>query len=182
MRTGIAVAVLFPIQFYLLEWHDRDSFGWAPFWAAPFWRYCLGCSWDFSRMSRSARSFPSQWDTNLGVAPNLVPRPGVNRGSVALRGRVSCGTSVSVMIGWLDDRQRNVGFKSFRLPDGEWSDAVTLEVGAELQFHGPVLVEVAVHRANVWRQHRKLSASEKGAAFPALRLRASRAHRTLPRP
>ncbi len=59
---------------------------------------------------------------------NALPNTGLVQGSVRLKGHVSSGTSVSVMVGWLDTKERNVGFKSFRLPDGDWSDSVTLEV------------------------------------------------------
>jgi hypothetical protein len=61
---------------------------------------------------------------------NSVARAGLNRASVVLRGHVSPGTSVSVMLGWLDARERNIGFKSFRLPVGDWSEPVTLDLAS----------------------------------------------------
>ncbi len=61
-----------------------------------------------------------QWDA--------MSAPGLHRGSIVLTGRVAPGAIVSVMLGWLDQRERNVGFKSFRLPDGDWSSPVTLEI------------------------------------------------------
>ena len=66
-------------------------------------------------------------DTMIFQWNPLITR-GLQQGSVVLKGHVSPGTSVSVMVGWLDAKERNVGFKSFRLPDGDWRDPVALEV------------------------------------------------------
>ena len=44
-----------------------------------------------------------------------------------VRGRVSPGTIVSLTFAWLDGREHHVGFKSLRLPNGEWPEWVMLQ-------------------------------------------------------
>jgi hypothetical protein len=59
---------------------------------------------------------------------NPLVRRGLYRGAVTLKGRVTPGTSVSVMLAWLDAAEKNIGFRSFRLPEGDWTNPVNLEV------------------------------------------------------
>lgn len=53
--------------------------------------------------------------------------PGLHHGMVRVRGRVLPGTAVSLVFAWLDAQHRHVGFKSVRLPEGEWPEWVTLQ-------------------------------------------------------
>ena len=53
---------------------------------------------------------------------------GLHLARVTVRGHVSPGAIVSLMFGWLDKAERNMGFKTFRLPDGDWPNMVRLEL------------------------------------------------------
>jgi hypothetical protein len=50
--------------------------------------------------------------------------------SVSAAGHVSPGTSVALIMSWLDDQNRHVGFASFRLPAGDWLSPVKLELAS----------------------------------------------------
>ena len=71
------------------------------------------------RISGSKDTSVSQWDPVGGT--------GLHRASVSVRGHVSPGTIVSLTFGWLDRKENHVGFKSLRLPDGDWPEWVTLQ-------------------------------------------------------
>ena len=78
---------------------------------------------------------------------NPVGGGGLHRVSAVLKGKVSAGAIVSVMTGWLDEKQRRMGFKSFRLPDGDWKEPVTLEL-AGVTPAGAVWVGVGLRVQN----------------------------------
>lgn len=71
------------------------------------------------RISGSKNTSISQWDPVAGA--------GLHRASISVRGRVSPGTIVSITFAWLDERERRIGIKILRLPDGEWPGWATLE-------------------------------------------------------
>lgn len=71
------------------------------------------------RIGGSKDTTISQWDPVGGA--------GVHVARVAVRGRVSPGTAVSLVFAWLDAKGRHVGFKGMRLPDGEWPEWVALQ-------------------------------------------------------
>jgi hypothetical protein len=56
-----------------------------------------------------------------------VAGDGLYRAGVVVRGHVSPGTIVSLTFAWLDARERHLGFKALRLPDGDWPKWVTLQ-------------------------------------------------------
>lgn len=51
---------------------------------------------------------------------------GLHHASIRLRGRVSPGTAVSLVFAWLDEKHRHVGFRTVRLPDGDWAEWTSL--------------------------------------------------------
>ena len=71
------------------------------------------------RISGSKDTTVSQWDPVGGT--------GLHCARIAVRGRVSPGTAVSLVFAWLDEKGRHVGFKAMRLPDGEWPEWVALQ-------------------------------------------------------
>jgi hypothetical protein len=48
------------------------------------------------------------------------------RAQVNVRGKVSTSGVVMITLGWLDNQQRHLGTTTMRLPEGEWSEWVTL--------------------------------------------------------
>jgi hypothetical protein len=78
---------------------------------------------------------------------NAVGGAGLHRVSVALRGSVMPSTAVTLMLGWLDAKEKHVGLKLFRLPEGGWPEWVTLEVAA-LPPAGAAWVGVGVRVQN----------------------------------
>lgn len=76
------------------------------------------------RISGTKDTTVSQW------AP--LPARGIDdsgalqRAAITVRGRVSPGTAVHLVFSWLDAKERHLGFKMVRLPDGDWPQWVTL--------------------------------------------------------
>jgi hypothetical protein len=65
----------------------------------------------------------SQW--------NSVESAAFHIGSVQIRGRVSPGSLAVLTFGWLDGTERNIGFSTMRLPEGDWPEWQTLHQGAK---------------------------------------------------
>jgi len=71
------------------------------------------------RLSGNKDAAVSQW--------NAVAGTGLYRAAVAVRGKVSPGTIVTLVFAWLDRKEQHVGFKALRLPEGDWPEWVTLQ-------------------------------------------------------
>jgi hypothetical protein len=96
------------------------------------------------RVSGTKDTIVSQWirlgvrgagsPENAAVSP-AGSEPGetvaLYRAAIAVRGRVSPGNAVSLVFSWLDGLHRHVGFRTVRLPDGEWPEWVTLRQAGE---------------------------------------------------
>jgi len=69
--------------------------------------------------------------TNTTVYRWLPAKPGaLYAATVEVRGRVSPGNAVTLILGWMDERQWVVGATLVaRLPDGDWSEWITLRQG-----------------------------------------------------
>ena len=69
--------------------------------------------------------------TNTTMYRWLPAKPGVlHAAAVQVRGRVSAGNAVTLILGWMDARQRAVGTTLVaRLPDGDWAEWITLRQG-----------------------------------------------------
>ncbi len=78
----------------------------------------------------------------------------------AVRGRVSPGTIVSLSLAWLDVRDRHVGHRLVRLPDGDWPDWVVLRIDGPTPA-GAVKVGIGIrvqHQvAGDWAEFRNLA-------------------------
>jgi hypothetical protein len=62
----------------------------------------------------------SQWAATAGSGRNFA--------EVWVRGRVGPGTAVTLAVAWLDAKQRHLGVRTVRLPEGDWPDWVRLVV------------------------------------------------------
>jgi hypothetical protein len=71
------------------------------------------------RIAGTRNTSVQQW-TQLGG-------PGSHRARVTLRGHVSPGNRVALLLGWLDAKDGHLGAQRVQLPAGEWPDWVTLE-------------------------------------------------------
>ncbi len=77
------------------------------------------------RISGTKDTTVSQW---APMPARLAMEPGgLQRAGVTVRGRVSPGTAVHLVFSWLDAKERHLGFKMLRLPDGDWPEWVTLQ-------------------------------------------------------
>lgn len=74
------------------------------------------------RISGSKDTMVSQWTAATDAA--------VHRATIRVRGRVSPSTVVNLVISWLDAQQRYAGYRTVRLPDGEWPHWVELQQAA----------------------------------------------------
>ena len=90
---------------------------------------------------------------------------GFTRAQVEIRGRVPVSGVVTLTLGWLDDQHRHLGMTVMRLPEGEWSEWVTL-VQAGAAPAGAVWVGVGVriqHQfADDWVELRHFSLKAEG--------------------
>lgn len=94
-----------------------------------------------------------------------VRQPGIHRASIAVRGRVSPGNAVTLILAFLDAAHRHVGFKAVRLPDGEWPEWVHL-AQAEASPDGAVWVGIGLRVQNQvhgdWVEAREFSVQAAG--------------------
>lgn len=97
------------------------------------------------RLSGTKDTMLSQWTATAGEVPG-GPAPS-QVGQIRVRGRVSPGTAVSLILAWLDGNHRHLGFKTVRLPDGEWPEFVPL-VQAGMQPTGAAWVGLGLRVQN----------------------------------
>jgi hypothetical protein len=76
------------------------------------------------RISGTKDTTVSQWAPM--PANGSGDRDAMQQSAITVRGRVSPGTAVHLVFSWLDAKERHLGFKMVRLPDGDWPEWVTL--------------------------------------------------------
>ena len=76
------------------------------------------------RISGTKDTTVSQWAPMPAVGSG--DRDAMQQSAITVRGRVSPGTAVHLVFSWLDAKERHLGFKMVRLPDGDWPEWVTL--------------------------------------------------------
>lgn len=76
------------------------------------------------RLERNKETFVYQWLPATGGAKY--------RATVRVRGCVQPSATASLTLSWLDERQTPLGIKIHRLPEGAWTEWVTLEVAQDL--------------------------------------------------